>query len=270
MGLKIFKPVTAGRRQLVLVDKSELWKGDPEKSLTVGLRKKGGRNNLGRITTRHQGGGHKRRYRMIDFKRRTAGVATVERLEYDPNRTCFIALIRYEDSSLSYILAPQRVKAGDKIEAGVGADIKPGNAMPLRNIPVGTLVHNVELKIGKGGQIARAAGAFVQLIGRDGDYAQLKMRSGELRVVHADCYATIGSVSNQDHKNESSGKAGRSRWLGIRPTVRGIAMNPVDHPHGGRTNGGMNWCTPWGISTKGKRTRKNKLTQKFIIRRRKK
>jgi large subunit ribosomal protein L2 len=270
MALKIFKPVTAGRRQLVLVDKTELWKGSPEKSLTEGLRKQGGRNNTGRITVRHQGGGHKRRYRFIDFKRRTMGVATVERLEYDPNRTCFIALVRYEDASLAYIIAPQRLKVGDKVEAGIGADIKPGNAMPLRNVPVGTLIHNVELKIGKGGQIARAAGAFVQLVGRDGDYAQLKMKSGELRIVHADCFATIGSVSNQDHKNESSGKAGRSRWLGIRPTVRGIAMNPVDHPHGGRTNGGMNWVTPWGVPTKGKRTRKNKLTQKFIIRRRRK
>lgn len=270
MSLKVFKPVTAGRRQLVLVDRSHLWKGDPEKSLTEGLRKKGGRNNTGRITMRHQGGGHKRRYRMVDFKRRTQGVATVERLEYDPNRTCFIALVKYEDNSLSYIIAPQRLKVGDKVESGLSADIKPGNALPLRGIPVGTLVHNVELKIGKGGQIARAAGSFVQLVGRDGDMAQIKLKSGELRVVHADCYATIGAVSNQDHKNENSGKAGRSRWKGIRPTTRGIAMNPVDHPHGGRANGGMNWKTPWGMETKGKRTRKNKLTQKYIIRRRSK
>lgn len=270
MSLKLFKPVSPGRRQLVLVDRSELWKGDPEKSLTEGLRKQGGRNNTGRITMRHQGGGHKRRYRMIDFKRRTEGFATVERLEYDPNRTSFIALVRYEDNSLSYIIAPQRLKVGDKVEAGPKADIKPGNALPLRNIPIGTLVHNVELKIGKGGQIARAAGSFVQLVGRDGDLVQLKLKSGELRLVHADCYATVGAVSNQDHKNENSGKAGRSRWKGIRPTTRGIAMNPVDHPHGGRTNGGMNWKTPWGKETKGTRTRRNKLTQKYIIRRRKK
>lgn len=270
MSLKLFKPTSAGRRQLVLVDKSDLWKGAPEKSLTEGLRKQGGRNNTGRITVRHQGGGHKRRYRMVDFKRRTPGVATVERLEYDPNRTSFIALVRYEDNSLSYIIAPQRLKVGDKVQSGSDADIKPGNALPLRNIPIGTLVHNVELKIGKGGQIARAAGSFVQLVGRDGDFAQVKLKSGELRVVHADCYATVGAVSNQDHKNENSGKAGRSRWKGIRPTVRGIAMNPVDHPHGGRANGGMNWKTPWGKGTKGNRTRSNKLTQKYIIRRRRK
>ncbi len=270
MSLKLFKPVTPGRRQLVLVDRSELWKGDPEKSLTEGLRKQGGRNNTGRITVRHQGGGHKRRYRMIDFKRRTAGIATVERLEYDPNRTSFIALVRYEDQSLSYIIAPQRLKVGDKIESGPKSDIKPGNALPLRNIPIGTLIHNVELKSGKGGQIARAAGSFVQLVGRDGDLVQLKLKSGELRLVHADCYATIGAVSNQDHKNENSGKAGRSRWKGIRPCTRGIAMNPVDHPHGGRTNGGTNWKTPWGKETKGKRTRSNKLTQKYIMRRRSK
>lgn len=273
MSLKTFKPVTASRRHLVLVDRSGLWKGKPEKTLTEGLRKNGGRNNTGRITVRHQGGGHKRRYRLVDFKRRTGGVATVERIEYDPNRTSYIALIRYEDGSPSYIIAPQRLKAGDKVEAGVKADIKPGNAMPLKSIPVGTLVHNVELKIGKGGQLARAAGSFVQLVGRDGDYAQIKLKSGELRVVRSECYATIGAVSNADHKNENSGKAGRSRWLGKRPTVRGVSMNPVDHPHGGgegRTSGGRHPCTPWGKCTKGARTRSNKATQKYVIRRRRK
>lgn len=273
MSLKTFKPVTASRRHLVLVDRSGLWKGKPEKTLTEGLRKNGGRNNTGRITVRHQGGGHKRRYRLVDFKRRTEGMATVERIEYDPNRTSYIALIRYEDGSPSYIIAPQRLKAGDKVEAGAKADIKPGNAMPLKNIPVGTLIHNVELKIGKGGQLARAAGAFVQLVGRDGDYAQVKLKSGELRVVRSECYATIGAVSNADHKNENSGKAGRSRWLGKRPTVRGVAMNPVDHPHGGgegRTSGGRHPCTPWGKCTKGSRTRNNKATQKYVIRRRRK
>jgi large subunit ribosomal protein L2 len=272
MSIKTFKPTSAGRRHLVLVDRSELWKGSPVKSLTEGLKKNGGRNNTGRITVRHQGGGHKRRYRMIDFLRRQKQdmFATVERIEYDPNRTAFIALIRYEDGELAYILAPQRLKAGDKVVAGEKADIKPGNAMPLKSIPVGTLIHNVELKIGKGGQMARSAGSYAQLVGRDGAYAQLKLASGELRIVRAECYATIGAVSNPDQKNVNSGKAGRSRWLGIRPGTRGIAMNPVDHPHGGRTNGGRHPSTPWGKPTKGYKTRSNARTDSFIIRRRKK
>lgn len=274
MALKYFKPTTPGQRQLVIVDRSELWKGKPEKSLTVGLRKKGGRNSFGRITTRHQGGGHKQRYRLIDFKRQKKDIpAVVERIEYDPNRTAFIALIKYEDGELSYILAPQKLKVGDKVISGKNSDIKPGNALPLESIPIGTLVHNVEMKPGKGGQLARSAGTYAQLVGRDSGYAQLKLNSGELRMVRAECMASIGAVSNPDQKNVSIGKAGRSRWLGIRPTVRGVAMNPVDHPHGGgegKTSGGRHPVTPWGKSTKGKKTRKNISTSKYIIRRRKK
>ncbi|MGE4282040.1 MAG: 50S ribosomal protein L2, partial [Magnetospirillum sp.] len=242
MALKNYKPTTPGRRQLVTVDRSELWKGKPEASLTEGLRKKGGRNNLGRITVRFRGGGHKRRYRMIDFKRNKFDVAaTVERLEYDPNRTAFIALVRYEDGEKAYILAPQRLAVGDTVIAGEKVDIKPGNALPLKNIPVGTVVHNVELKVGKGGQMARSAGTFVQLVGKDQGYAQLRLSSGELRVVRGECMATVGAVSNPDQQNVSLGKAGRMRWLGFRPHVRGVAMNPIDHPHGGgegRTTGG--------------------------------
>lgn len=274
MALKYFKPTTPGQRQLVIVDRSELWKGKAEKSLTVGLRKKGGRNCFGRITTRHHGGGHKQRYRLIDFKRQKKDMsAVVERIEYDPNRTAFIALIRYEDGELSYILAPQKLKVGDKVVSGKDSDIKPGNALPLDSIPIGTLLHNVEMKPGKGGQLARSAGTYVQLVGRDSGYAQLKLSSGELRMVRAECMASIGAVSNPDQKNVSIGKAGRSRWLGIRPTVRGVAMNPVDHPHGGgegKTSGGRHPVTPWGKSTKGKKTRKNIATSKYIIRRRKK
>ncbi len=272
MALKQFKPVTPGRRGLVLVDRSQLWKGDPERSLTEGMRGKGGRNNLGRITAWQRGGGHKRRYRMVDFKRDKLNVvATVERLEYDPNRTAFIALIRYEDGELAYILAPQRLKAGDTVVAGTDVDIRPGNAMPLQNIPVGTIVHNVEMKAGKGGQIARSAGTYVQLIGKDRGYAQLRLASGELRLVRAECMATIGAVSNADQQNIKLGKAGRSRWLGKRPAVRGVAMNPIDHPHGGgegRTSGGRHPVTPWGKPTKGKRTRNSKRTDAFIMRRR--
>lgn len=272
MALKTFNPTTPGRRGLVMVDRSELWKGDPIKSLTEGLRRKGGRNNLGRMTMRHCGGGHKRRYRMVDFKRRKFDVpATVERLEYDPNRTAFIALVKYEDGELAYILAPQRLQAGDTVVAGEAVDIKPGNALPLRNIPVGTIVHNVELKEGKGGQLARSAGTYVQLIGKDRGYAQLRLSSGELRVVRSDCMATVGAVSNPDQQNIKIGKAGRSRWLGIRPSVRGVAMNPVDHPHGGgegRTSGGRHPVTPWGKPTKGKKTRRNKKTDALIMRRR--
>jgi large subunit ribosomal protein L2 len=272
MALKQFKPTTPGRRGLVLVDRAHLWKGDPERSLTEGLRGKGGRNNMGRVTAFARGGGHKRRYRVVDFKRGKFGVVgTVERLEYDPNRTAFIALIRYEDNELAYIIAPQRLKAGDTVVSGADADIRPGNAMPLQSIPVGTIVHNVELKAGKGGQIARSAGTYVQLIGKDRGYAQLRLSSGELRIVRAECMATIGAVSNADQQNIKLGKAGRSRWLGKRPTVRGVAMNPIDHPHGGgegRTSGGRHPVTPWGKPTKGKRTRRNKRTDALIMRRR--
>jgi large subunit ribosomal protein L2 len=272
MALKSFKPVTPSQRQLVIVDRSELWRGKPVKSLTEGLRKTGGRNNHGHVTSWQRGGGHKRRYRVIDFRRRKFDMpATVERLEYDPNRTAFIALIRYEDGELSYILAPQRLKAGDVVVSGNKVDVKPGNAMPLKNIPVGTIVHNVEMKIGKGGQIARSAGTYVQLVGRDQGMALLRLSSGEVRMVSADCMATIGAVSNPDEQNIVIGKAGRSRWLGRRPHVRGVAMNPIDHPHGGgegRTSGGRHPVTPWGISTKGKKTRKNKRTNRWIVRRR--
>jgi large subunit ribosomal protein L2 len=273
MALKTFKPVTPGLRGLVMVDRSELWKGEPVKSLVEGKHSTGGRNNHGHTTVWQKGGGHKRRLRAIDFTRRDKwGVkATVERLEYDPNRTAFIALVRYEDGELAYILAPQRLKAGDVVVAGEKEDIVPGNAMPLANIPVGTIVHNVEMKVGKGGQLARAAGSYVQLVGRDAGYALLKLSSGEVRMVRAECMATIGAVSNPDHGNIKIGKAGRSRWLGRRPVVRGVAMNPIDHPHGGgegRTKGGRHPVTPWGISTKGKRTRKNKATAKYIVRRR--
>ena len=272
MALKSYKPTTPGQRQLVLVDRSDLWKGKPEKSLTEGLRSKGGRNNTGRITVRFRGGGHKRRYRLVDFKRNKIDVvATVERLEYDPNRSAFIALIRYEDGELAYILAPQRLAVGDQVISGQRVDIKPGNALPLKNIPVGTIVHNVELKAGKGGQLARSAGTYVQLVGKDQGYAQIRLSSGEVRMVRGECLATIGAVSNPDQQNISLGKAGRTRWLGHRPHVRGVAMNPVDHPHGGgegRTSGGRHPVTPWGKPTKGKKTRNNKETDKLIMRRR--
>jgi large subunit ribosomal protein L2 len=272
MALKNFKPTTPSQRALVLVDKSELWKGKPVKNLTEGMHSKGGRNNLGRITMRRRGGGHKRRYRKVDFKRRKADVAaTVERLEYDPNRSAFIALIKYSDGEIAYILAPQRVTAGDQVISGERVDIKPGNAMPMENIPVGTIIHNIEMKPGGGGQIARAAGTYVQLIGKDAGFAQLRLGSGELRMVPARCMATIGSVSNADNKNTNMGKAGRNRWLGKRPSVRGVAMNPVDHPHGGgegRSSGGRHPVTPWGVPTKGKRTRGKKPSDKYIMRRR--
>jgi large subunit ribosomal protein L2 len=271
MALKTFNPVTPGRRQLVLVDRSELHRGKPEKSLTEGKKRTGGRNNHGHITTRHIGGGHKQRYRMVDFKRRKFDVAaTVERLEYDPNRTAFVALIAYADGEKAYILAPQRLQVGDQVVAGEKVDVKPGNAMPLASIPVGTIVHNVEMKIGKGGQLARAAGSYVQLVGRDQGYALLRLASGEVRMVRQECMATIGAVSNPDHVNESIGKAGRTRWMGIRPTVRGTAMNPIDHPHGGgegRTKGGRHPVTPWGTPTKGYKTRNNKRSDKWIVRR---
>jgi large subunit ribosomal protein L2 len=272
MALKSYKPTTPGQRQLVLVDRSELWKGKPVKALTEGKREKGGRNNHGRITQRWRGGGHKRRLRLVDFKRAKADVtAEVQRLEYDPNRSAFIALIRYEDGELAYILAPQRLKEGDRIISGERVDVKPGNAMPLRSIPIGTIVHNVEMKAGKGGQLARAAGTYVQLVGRDAGYALLRLSSGEVRMVRAECRATIGAVSNPDRQNVSIGKAGRNRWLGRRPSVRGVAMNPIDHPHGGgegRTSGGRHPVTPWGKGTKGTKTRKNKATDRYIVRRR--
>ena len=269
MALKKYNPVTAGTRQLVLIDKSVLWKGEPVKSLVCGKTKAGGRNNTGRTTAWRKSGGHKQRYRMVDFVRNRDGVfATVERLEYDPNRTAFVALIKYDDGALSYILAPQKLNIGDKIVSGKEADIKIGNTLPLKNIPVGTIVHNVELKFGKGGQLARAGGSYVQLVGKDADHVLLKLRSGEVRMVAASCRATIGVVSNPDNQNKVIGKAGRNRWLGVKPTVRGIAMNPVDHPHGGRTNGGRHPVTPWGISTKGKKTRSNKRTSKYIVKRR--
>ena len=270
MALKKYKPTSPAQRGLVLVDRSGLYKGQPVKGLTEGLTKSGGRNNYGRVTVRFRGGGHKRSYRLIDFKRTKADMpATVERLEYDPNRTAFIALIKYEDGELAYILAPQRLAAGDTVVSGNRVDVKPGNAMPLANIPVGTIVHNVELKPGKGGQIARSAGAYVQLVGRDQGYALLRLSSGEQRMVPGTCMATIGAVSNPDHSNITIAKAGRNRWLGKRPHVRGVVMNPVDHPHGGgegRTSGGRHPVTPWGKPTKGKKTRRNKSTSKFIVR----
>ncbi len=271
MALKQYNPTSPGRRQLVGIDRSELWNGAPVKKLTEGLTKSGGRNNRGRVTAFARGGGHKRRYRLVDFKRTKFDVVgTVERLEYDPNRTAFIALINYEDGEQAYILAPQRLAAGDKVVSSLNAvDVKPGNAMPLEKMPVGTIVHNIELKPRKGGQVARSAGGYAQYVGRDAGWAILRLNSGEQRLVHGSCLATVGSVSNPDHSNTSLGKAGRSRWLGKRPNVRGVAMNPVDHPHGGgegRTSGGRHPVTPWGKPTKGKRTRTNKATDKFIVR----
>ncbi len=274
MALKQHRPVTPGRRQLVLVDRSALHRGKPEKALTEGLSSTGGRNNQGRITVWHRGGGHKRRYRLIDFRRRRDDEpATVERLEYDPNRSAFIALVRYPDGALSYILAPQRLAPGDTVVSGDRTDIKPGNCMPLRNMPLGSIVHNIELKPGAGGQLARSAGSYAQLLGKDADRVVIRLVSGEQRLVRADCRATVGSVSNPDHQNAKLGKAGRSRWLGRRPHVRGVVMNPVDHPHGGgegRTSGGRHPVTPWGVSTKGHRTRSNKSTDRWIVRRRRK
>lgn len=270
MALKQFNPTSPGRRQLVLVDRSELHKGKPEKSLVEGLTKSGGRGAGGRVAVRFRGGGAKKLYRIIDFKRRKFDVpATVERLEYDPNRSAFIALIVYQDGEKAYILAPQRLKAGDTVIASEKVDVKPGNAAPLRSLPIGTIIHNVEMKPLKGGQLARSAGAYAQLVGRDAGYAQIRLGSGELRMVLDTCMATVGAVSNPDHMNQSLGKAGRSRHLGFRPHVRGVAMNPVDHPHGGgegKTSGGRNPVTPWGVPTKGRKTRTNKATDKFIIR----
>ena len=270
MALRNFKPTTPSQRQLVLVDRSGLYRGKPVKKLVEGKSSSGGRNNAGRMTVRRRGGGHKRNYRMVDFKRRKIDMpAVVQRLEYDPNRTAFIALIKYEDGELSYILAPQRLAPGDTVIASARADMKPGNAMPLVAMPVGTIVHNVEMKVGAGGQIARSAGAYAQYVGRDHGYAILRLNSGEQRLVFQNCFATVGAVSNPDHANINIGKAGRNRWLGRRPSVRGVAMNPIDHPHGGgegRSSGGRHPVTPWGKPTKGKRTRNNKRTDRFIAR----
>ncbi|MAP07167.1 MAG: 50S ribosomal protein L2 [Rhodobiaceae bacterium] len=270
MALKSYKPNTPGQRGLVLVSRDSLWSGKPEKTLTVGLSKSGGRNNKGRVTARRRGGGHKRLYRMIDFKRNHFEIpAKVERIEYDPNRSAFIALLLYDDGKKSYILAPQRLAVGDTVVSSAKADIKPGNALPLANIPVGTIIHNVELKPGKGGQIARSAGTYVQLVGRDQSYSILRLNSGEQRMTRSECMATIGAVSNPDNKNIKLAKAGRSRWLGRRPSVRGVAMNPIDHPHGGgegKTSGGRHPVTPWGKPTKGKKTRTNKTTDRLILR----
>lgn len=267
MALKTFRPTTPSLRHLVQVDRAHLWKGAPIKMLVEGKIKTGGRNVNGRITTRHIGGGHKQSYRKVDFRRRKFDMpATVERLEYDPNRTAFIALVKYQDGEMAYILAPQRLAVGDTVISGLKVDVKPGNAMPLAGMPIGTIVHNVEIKSGRGGQIARSAGSYVQLVGRDSGWAILRLNSGETRKVRADCMASIGAVSNPDHANEVTGKAGRTRWKGTRPTVRSTAMNPVDHPNGGRTKGGKHWATPWGKPTKGYKTRSNKSTDKYIIR----
>jgi len=274
MALKTYKPTTPGQRQLVQVERAGLHKGKPEKTLTEGLTKKGGRNNNGRITAFRRGGGHKRTYRIIDFKRdKLDQPATVERLEYDPNRTAFIALLSYEDGEKRYIIAPQRLGVGDTVVSGDRVDVKPGNAMPLKNIPVGTIVHNVEMKPLKGGQMARSAGTYVQIVGRDQGFAILRLASTEMRKVSGECRATVGAVSNPDQQNINLGKAGRQRWLGKRPAVRGVAMNPIDHPHGGgegRTSGGRHPVSPWGKPTKGKKTRQNKKTQNMILRRRRK
>ncbi|NKC34041.1 50S ribosomal protein L2 [Falsiroseomonas selenitidurans] len=272
MALKSFNPVTPSSRGTVLVDRSDLWKGKPVKGLTEGKPHSGGRNNHGRTTVRFRGGGHKQSYRIVDFKRRKFDVAAVvERLEYDPNRSAWIALLKYADGELAYIIAPQRLKAGDSVVSGEKVDIKPGNAMPLANIPVGTIIHCLEMKPGAGAKVARSAGTFCQLVGKDAGYAQVKLMSGEVRLVRAECMAAIGAVSNPDNSNQQIGKAGRTRWMGFRPHVRGVVMNPVDHPHGGgegRTSGGRHPVTPWGKPTKGAKTRNNKRTDRLIVRRR--
>ncbi|MCH7922102.1 MAG: 50S ribosomal protein L2 [Nitrospinae bacterium] len=273
MGIKHFKPTSPGRRFQTVLTTEDLIRKKPEKRLTKGLRKRGGRNNAGRITSRHRGGGHKRMYRMIDFKRDKTGVpARVAALEYDPNRSARIALLHYADGEKRYIIAPLNLKVGDEVLSGPSADIKPGNAMPLRFIPLGTIVHNVELTKGRGGQLIRGAGTGAQLMAKEGDYAQLRLSSGEVRMIHLDCRATVGQVGNPDHENISLGKAGRSRWLGRRPRVRGVAMNPVDHPHGGgegKSSGGRHPSTPWGKPTKGYKTRRQKPSDRYIIHRRK-
>jgi len=273
MALKTFKPTTPGIRGLIQVNRAGLWKGGPEKTLVEGKRSPMGRNNRGRKTSWHKGGGHKKSYRIIDFKRLKREMpANIERIEYDPNRTAFIALAKYEDGTLSYILAPEGLVIGDKISSGENADIKIGNALPLSSIPIGSIVHNIELRPGKGGQMIRSAGSSASIVGKDSGYTLVKLRSGEVRLVLSECYATIGGLSNPDQKNINLGKAGRNRWKGKRPHVRGVAMNPIDHPHGGgegKTSGGRHPVTPWGKSTKGKKTRHNKRTNKFIITRKK-
>ena len=274
MSVRKLKPITPGQRFRIVNEYSEVTTSKPEKSLLKPMKKSGGRNNQGRMTMRYKGGGHKRRYRVIDFKRDKFDVTgVVTSIEYDPNRSAFIALIKYDDGELSYILAPQKLLIGNKVISSNKADIKPGNAMPLNAVPVGTIIHNVELKPGKGGQIARSAGSYVQLIGKDLSYSILRLTSGEVRLVLSTCMCSIGAVSNQDNQNQNLGKAGRKRWMGKRPSVRGVAMNPIDHPHGGgegRTSGGRHPVTPWGKPTKGKRTRNNKKTDRLIIRRRNK
>ncbi len=274
MSLKTFKPYTKSNRGTVIVDKSSLWKGSSYKPLTKGQSSSGGRNNNGRITSRHLGGGQKHKFREIDFLRKKKNMeAEVERIEYDPNRTAYIALIKYEDNLRNYIICPQNLNVGDKISSGKNIELKVGNCLELKDIPPGTTIHNVELLPGNGGKLARSAGSSVTLSGYDGDYAILKLSSGETRKVRSDCVATIGSVSNPDQKNIKIGKAGRNRWRGKRPQTRGVAMNPVDHPHGGgegKTSGGRSPVSPWGQSAKGLKTRKNKQTNKFIISRRKK
>jgi large subunit ribosomal protein L2 len=271
MALKKYKPTSPGRRFMSVSSFEEITKTEPERSLTAPIKKTGGRNVNGRITTRHQGGGHKRRYRIIDFKRRKDGVpAKVAAIEYDPNRSARIALLHYADGEKAYILAPARLEVGSTVESGAGADIRPGNALPLENIPTGTMVHNVELKPGRGGQLARSAGSGIQLVAKDDGYGVLRLPSGEMRRVSLSCRATVGQVGNVDHENQSGGKAGRSRWRGKRPSVRGSAMNPVDHPHGGgegKSKGGRHPVTPWGVPTLGKRTRsKHKESDKLIVR----
>lgn len=273
MAIKRYRPTSAGRRFMTVSAFDEITRSEPEKSLVTPLKKSGGRNNRGRITSRHIGGGHKRRYRLIDFKRDKRGVAArVSSIEYDPNRSANIALLTYLDGEKRYILAPKELKVGDVLAAGPDVEVRAGNALPLGQIPLGTLVHNVELQPGKGGQMARSAGVYAQLMAKEGDYAQLRLPSGEVRKVRVDCYATVGQVGNEEHENVSVGKAGRTRWRGIRPHVRGVAMNPIDHPHGGgegRTSGGRHPVTPWGLPTKGKKTRNNKRTDQYVVRRRK-
>jgi len=272
MAIKVWKPMTNGVRGRVAIVNPDLYKGAPEARLTEGLTKSGGRNNNGRITTRHRGGGHKQRYRMVDFKRDKDGIAArVERIEYDPNRTANLLLMLFADGERRYILAPKGVKVGDELQSGQDAAIRAGNCLPMRNIPVGTLVHNIEMKPGKGGQMVRSAGGSAQLVAREGVYATLRMRSGEMRKVLSECRATIGEVGNSEHNLRKLGKAGATRWRGVRPTVRGVAMNPVDHPHGGgegRTSGGRHPVSPWGVPTKGYKTRSNKRTDNMIVRRR--
>jgi large subunit ribosomal protein L2 len=273
MAIKRYRPTSPGRRFVTASTYEEVTKTTPEKSLLVSKKRTGGRNNVGRVTCRHIGGGNKRRYRIIDFKRDKHGIpAKVDSIQYDPNRNSRIALLNYADGEKRYILAPKDLGVGDTVMSGPKAEIRPGNALPLASIPLGTLVHNIELKLGKGGQMARSAGTYAQLMAKEGDYAVLRLPSGEMRQVRMECFATVGQVGNEEFENISIGKAGRNRWLGIRPTVRGVAMNPIDHPHGGgegRTSGGRHPVTPWGVPTKGKKTRNNKVTDRYIVRRRK-